>query len=147
MRSTYRSLFPGLVLATAALLAIPAAAQDSLWTLAQEADETRLVGQIGELGDEHALAEPGGRFAGNLEKREQRRAEEIEEVGAELAEHLAAAKESGSPVELSEALRSAVELEMLSVDHDAPVLAVTSIADGPPLGLRALQRCVGDRHR
>ena len=119
MRLTFRSLVSAALLAASALAGPRALAQDSLWSLARDGDEAKLVGQIRKLGDEDALARRGEHFAADLEKREQRRSEEIEKVSAELAEHMTKAKDSGSVVALSEALRSAVELEMLSADHDA----------------------------
>jgi len=135
MRLILRSIVSCCLLAAVALPAPQARAQaESLWRLARDGDEAKLVGQIGKLGDEDALAEKGGHFAADLENREQLRSEEIEKVSAELDEHMGEAKKSGDVVALSDALRSAVKLEMLSADHDAfharpEIVELASLAD------------------
>lgn len=58
-------------------------------------------------------------YEANLAKREQRRAEQVEEASKALEEHLEKAREKKDPIELSKALASVVQLQLLMGDDDA----------------------------
>jgi carboxyl-terminal processing protease len=120
---TIRSLARIGVLLASALAAAPlASAQVSVWTLAGDGETEQVLEQLQTINDTPefaSLKSTGTALVDAIEAREAKRAEEIDEVEAEMAEHLAEAAETGAVLPLSEALRSAVELQMLTNDLDA----------------------------
>ncbi len=106
----------------AGLVAAPiATAQVSVWSLASDGRTEQVFEQLHGLNDKPELASlkmTGLALAEAIEQREITRAEEITEVTTELREQLDEAAESGSVIALSEALRSAVELQMLTNNLD-----------------------------
>ncbi len=90
---------------------------DDVWSVARTNDESALSEALARLPE----TDPGLQgdielFKANRDKREQDRLARIEEVSAELDEHLAEGK---GDVALSEALTSAVELQLLTSNDDA----------------------------
>jgi len=117
-----RSLARTGILLAAALAAAPlASAQVSVWSIAGDGETEQLFEQLQGLNDQPELASlktTGLALADAIHQREVTRAEAIAEVNTELTEHLAEAAEADSVIALSEALRSAVELQMLTNDLD-----------------------------
>lgn len=95
---------------------------DRVWTTAEAGDADGALALLDMLPVGHELPEVGrlrasiDLYKANLAKREEARNKRIAEVSKELDEHLAATDDPGS---LLEALRSAVELYMLTPDKDA----------------------------
>jgi carboxyl-terminal processing protease len=115
--------------ATAADGSTRTALGDDVWktaTTGREADLANLLGRIStkDFGPDAAgLRATADQFAQSLEKREQDRAEQIEEARGELAEHLALVDDPATPItkrdgELAHALRLLVRLQTLSRDPD-----------------------------
>ena len=128
-----------MTLALAALLALTGSAHadgsgpetsvavtpETVWNLADSASSPDAIKPVLEpekwrgTGATPGLLDSLTLLQSNLEKREQRRSEEIEETRTELDEHLDAFEQDDNPVELSDALASAVTLQMLMGDDDA----------------------------
>lgn len=121
----------GAALPASALLAPePAAPQtvassdDRLWQVARGGDETTLLNLLGDGSLDASTLSPDIRasldlFRQNYTKRETERTEAIAKVSKELDDHLAAYDAERDPINLSDALSKAVQLQLLSKDADA----------------------------
>jgi len=95
---------------------------ERVWELAESASTPDAIAPVLEpgvwegLGAERDLIDSLALLRTNLDKREAQRRASIEETRAELGEHIAAFDADGNPVELSDALASAVTLQMLMGD-------------------------------
>ncbi len=106
----------------------------SVWSAARKGQETDFTRSLTQTVAERD-GEVNASFRSSVElleanfaKREAQRAERLAEVDTEFAEHLAEVRETNSPVAVSHALTSAVEMQLLIRDDDK-LFADARIAD------------------
>jgi carboxyl-terminal processing protease len=118
----------GLAAAAVVSLSVSSAGAGPLGEMIAQAtteNELALVLQRVESGTKAAdrVRSAAERYEASLEKREADRAAKIAEVSAELDEHLSKVDDAGSLIDravaLADAMRSAVEMQVLSTDGDA----------------------------
>jgi len=106
-------------------------AVSNVWNAAESGSESGLRDRLGDLGAatavDPALLSSIELYQTNLAQREATRTEKVEEVRTEIEDAFAAFKDSGSRIKLSEALTSAVELQML-LSEDEAFFADTTVA-------------------
>lgn len=93
----------------------------AVWSAASQGGEADLLSLLSGLAgdDPGEFADSVALFRTNLEAREADRAAEIDRVRGEFDEHLAEHAETDDPIKLSQALGSAIELQLLMRDDDA----------------------------
>ncbi len=95
------------------------ATPDSVWNLAEDGSDTLLAPRYWETSPvDRSLIESMALLQDNIAKRETQRVETIAEANETLDEHLTSYAETGSPVALADALRSAVSLQLLYTNPD-----------------------------